>query len=708
MPARIFPDHSDAARLDRAMTLHQLGRLDEAELEYRLIMAASPDNDAVRHLLGVLAYHRGQDELAMARIGEAIAMNPLRAHYHFNLGLARARAGRHAAALAAFAEAFRLDPRSAEAQYNAGNVLRELGRTDEAARAFRLAVRLRPDYVEALANLGSLLVQAGRPRQAEAPLRAALRLRPDLAEIHSNLGQALMLMGQLDEAMAALNEAVRRDAALAAGWFNLGLLGQRRHQPEQAEHAFCHAAALRPDHAEAQLGLGEALRTLHRHAEAAACFIETLRLQPDLVAARLALGNTLREAGDLAGAEACLRDGVARHPEHAEAHNDLGNVLLDRDRVPEAVAAYQRAVALRPGFALAHNHLGVALRMAGDAAGAEAGFREALRLQPDYAAAAYNLATLHLVEGRYAEGWEGFEARLRAFPVPSRAAPTWRGGTLRGQVLLVHAEQGMGDTIQFCRYLRLIPARHGVLFEVPPALARLLAGLEGVDRLVVAEDGPVPPHDLQVPLMSLPHLLRPRWGEVPGGVPYLRAPAAEVAHWRGRLAALPGLLVGIAWAGNPAYPNDRRRSMPLATLATLADLPGVALVSLQKGAAAAELAALPPWRTVHDWTAELGDFAATAALIEALDLVIAVDTAVVHLAGALGRPVWLLNRFDPCWRWLHDRADSPWYPSLRQFRQPRLGDWEGVMAQVATALINRKAARREAATALSAAALCRG
>jgi hypothetical protein len=279
------------------------------------------------------------------------------------------------------------------------------------------------------------------------------------------------------------------------------------------------------------------------------------------------------------------------------------------------------------------------------------------------------------------------------------AAPVWQGESLRHRTLLVHAEQGFGDSIQFCRYLRRLPVAREVVFEVPQALARLMEGLDGVGRVVVKGEE-LPPHDVQIPLMSLPHVLAEGEAGVAAEVPYLRPAPAEVGVWRRRLEGLDGLRVGVAWAGNPAYPNDRRRSMRLARLAALGRVPGVTLVSLQKGEAGLEVQALPEDVRPLDWTAELTDFAATAALIRALDLVVAVDTAVVHLAGALGRPVWLLNRFDTCWRWLRDCGDSPWYPTLRQFRQPWPDGWEDVVADVAGALpdfMARKMARRELA-----------
>jgi hypothetical protein len=380
-------------------------------------------------------------------------------------------------------------------------------------------------------------------------------------------------------------------------------------------------------------------------------------------------------------------------------------------------------------------------------------YRAAIRQAPDDALLHENLAIVLLLAGRLAEGWSESEWRWRGRPALAMGftQPRWEGEKLNGRTLLVHAEQGIGSNIQFCRYVTLIPLdgpppdilplplREGgggrgptanapgptftatpppiplpqgkgknppdgrpsdgrpsggrIILAVQRSLVRLMETLRpGLE--VVAFGDPLPPIDLRCPMLSLPRVLGTnRVEDIPAAIPYLRADPVAVARWRQRTAALPGLRVGLVWHGNPEDVRmDRRRSMPLAHMAPLADVPKVSLVSLQVGDAARQLSGSPLAGTVHDWTAEFSDFADTAALIEALDLVIGVDTAVVHLAGALGKPVWLLNRFDTCWRWLLGRDDSPWYPTLRQFRQSSAGDWQGVMERICAALVVEAAA----------------
>jgi len=305
-----------------------------------------------------------------------------------------------------------------------------------------------------------------------------------------------------------------------------------------------------------------------------------------------------------------------------------------------------------------------------------------------------NLCFLLLITGRFEEGWEEHEWRWRmrqssmverTFPVP-----LWGGEPIAGRTILLHAEQGLGDTLQFCRYAPLIEPGARVIVEVQAPLARLVSRMPGIAQVVVRGQA-LPPFDLHCPLLSLPRAFGTTLATVPGK-PYLAADPADSASWRERLAALPGLKVGLVWAGEPRenWPKlaaiDARRSMALKTLAQLGDAAGVSFISLQKGKPAAQATDPPAGMSLVDHTAELKDFADTAALIENLDLVICVDTSVAHLAGGMGKPVWLLNRFDTCWRWLLDRDDSPWYPTLRQFRQPSPGDWLAVVARVRDAL----------------------
>jgi tetratricopeptide (TPR) repeat protein len=601
----------------------------------------------------------------------------------FARALACHRQGRLDAAASSYREVARLRPSFADAHYNLGIVRKQQGKPGAAVAAFRQALRHRPDYVEALNNLATTLRDQGEAAQAEPPLRQALAIRPQSPELHNNLGLVLRDLGQASAALAAFATALELNPAFAEARRNLA--GTHAAAGRQAEAAACLRVLVvqQPDDVMARLALAAALRESGHPDEALAQADAALALAPDLPAARQARGECLRKLGRPEEAEAVFRALTEARPDDADAWNDLGNPLRELGRLDESEACYRRALALRGGFAEAHANLGNVLKDQGRVEPARASMAAALRLRPDYAEAHFNLATLHLLAGEWEAGWREWEWRFRCYPVPPRPMPRWDGTSLDGRTLLVHAEQGLGDTIQFARLAPLAGAGGRVVLTVDRSLLRLFATLDGVSA-VVAGDAPPPAADVHCPLMSLPLALRITPATLPAAPPYLHADPVGVAAWRARLAPLPGLRVGLVWAGNPAYPNDRHRSMPLAALAPLA-MPGVSLVSLQKAPADPP----PAGMGLHDWTDELTDFADTAALMTALDLVIAVDTAALHLAGALGRPVWLLNRFDTCWRWMLGDDGSPWYPTLRQFRQPRPGDWEIVVAAVRAALIKQ-------------------
>jgi Tfp pilus assembly protein PilF len=424
---------------------------------------------------------------------------------------------------------------------------------------------------------------------------------------------------------------------------------------------------------------------------------EALRLDPVFPDGHNGLGLVHYQLGRVAEAENCFRGCLRLWPDHPGAHLNLAVALQSSGRLEEAETCYREALRRGQDAAQTHNNLSVLLRELGRTAESEASCREALRLHPDMADAQVNLAMVLLLTERWTEAWPAYEARWQTGDLASTrrafTQPLWTGAQpIAGRTILLHAEQGFGDTLQFCRYAPLVAALGArVVLEVQPALARLMTRLEGVAQ-VVAHGDALPPFDLHCPLMSLPRAFATTPDTIPGPLSYLSADPALQADWRDALATLRGRRVGLVWAGSArvwmphAAALDRRRSMRLADMAPLAAVRGCSFVSLQLGPPAAQLNEAPAGLVVHDVAEHLRDFADTAALVANLDLVIAVDTAVAHLAGALGKPVWLLNRFDTCWRWLLGRDDSPWYPGLRQFRQPGQGGWASVMQRVADAL----------------------
>ncbi|OJY67351.1 MAG: hypothetical protein BGP12_14550 [Rhodospirillales bacterium 70-18] len=542
------------------------------------------------------------------------------------------------------------------------------GRDGDAAACYARVLARRPAqadalYLLALVRLGQLGQRAEALAEATGLLRRAVAAQPGFALAQFRLGDALAAAGQAPGAIAAYRAALAADPALA----------------------------------DAQFALGQQLVGRRDHAGAAACFRAVLAARPGDAPALNNLAIALQAQGDIPAAIDTYRAALARTPEAADIHTNLGCALLAADAWDEAIACHRRALALRPDYVTALVNLGSAVA-AFDPAEAIASYRRAIALHPDYADAHYSLALALLLDGRYAEGWAEMEWWGRtSHGIAERrleSAPAW-DGTEGDGTLVVYTQQGLGDTLQFARFVALTARRRPVVLEAPRALVRLLQTLPGVTRVVPRGDD-LPGFEAACSLLGLPHRLGVTLEALPSPVPYLRADPAAAAAWQARLAALPGLKVGLTWAGNPALGGrgatdqaDRRRSLALAQLAPLAGVAGVCFVSLQKGPPGRQPP--PPGLALHDWTAELHDFADTAALMAGLDLVVSVDTSVAHLAGALGRPVWLLNRFDTDWRWLHGREDSPWYPTLRQFRQPAPGDWATPVAALATALAARAA-----------------
>ncbi len=415
-----------------------------------------------------------------------------------------------------------------------------------------------------------------------------------------------------------------------------------------------------------------------------------LAAAPDHPTALHYLGVIHYQRNRLGDALPLLERAVVLVPEEPEFHNNLGLALAAADRTDEAIAQFRQALARKPDLATAWNNLGLSLQAVNELPDAIAAFREALRAAPDFAQAHWNLALALLISGQYAEGWREYEWRYRAQTFGAAAtspAPRWQGEALAGRTLLLSAEQGLGDALQFVRFAAPLAARGArVIVRAPDALYEILASAPGVAQ-ILRDGDPLPAHDFQLPLLSVPGMLDVDERAIPATVPYLAPSRLSVEALASAIAAAPGTLrVGLSWAGNTRHVNDRRRSCPLAALAPLLELPDIAWFSLQKIDGEDQIAQVPAARRIQLLDAR-NDFARKAALIERLDLVISVDTSNAHLAGALGKPVWILLPFAPDWRWRLGRTDSPWYPTARLFRQPRAGDWASVVAEVRAALV---------------------
>ena len=542
--------------------------------------------------------------------------------------------------------------------YNRANTLHALKRFDEALASFDRALALRPDSAAALANRGVTLHALARFEEALASFDAAAALWPDGDAVFANRGMTLNALKRFGEALAS----------------------------------FDHALALRPDNAEALGSRGVTLHVLRRFDEALVSYDRALALRADNAEVHSNRSVTLFELKRFAEALASGERALALQPDYPEAHVSRGNALSVLKRFDEASANYDRALALRPDYAEAHTCLGVNLHSLKRFDEALQCYERALAVRSDFAEAHYNTGLSRLLTGDFDRGWAEHEWWREAaqFKRAERkfAQPRWTGSAaIAGKTILLHAEQGFGDTIQFCRYAPRVAALGArVILEVQEPLRDLiLRSLDGVAQVVTKGDT-MPPFDMHCPFLSLPLAFGTRLETIPHETPYLRASAQAVANWSARLPPKTRARIGLAWSGRPEHNNDQNRSIDLASF--LSPLGGIdaTLVSLQREVRAADAIVLRERSDLIHFGEELKDFSDTAALAANMDLVIAVDTSVAHLAGALAKPVWVLLPFVPDWRWLLDRDDSPWYPTARLFRQDDSRRWDSVFARLRAAL----------------------
>jgi tetratricopeptide (TPR) repeat protein len=529
--------------------------------------------------------------------------------------------------------------------------LHRQGRLRDAEKIYTRVLKAAPDHFDALNLLGTIKAQLGRIGEAHRLLSAAVKLNPRAPQAWANLGQVLHALKQDQDALGCF------DKALALAPDDIGILTNRANallslgRTEEALAAFREILARVPQHPEARLNSGIAHAALGALDEAVAEFDHALTLVPGHPAAHFNRGVALYDLGRYADAVAAHDNALAVAPDHSGALLNRGRALAALNRFDDAIASYGNAHALRKDDADAH-------------------FMESLAL---------------LTLGDYRRGFDKYEWRWRRSGMAeqkSRGRPLWLGDyPLSRKTVLLHAEQGLGDTIQFARYVPLLAANGAkVVLEVQPELTALMARLEGA-ATVIARGAAPPPFDVHCPLGSLPLAFKTEPATVPADIPYLSADDAHLAKWSARIGALARPRIAIAWAGNPSHLNDRNRSIAFAKLAPLLSIPA-RFVSIQRDVRGDDATALAGESRVTNVGAELENFSDTAAVIALCDLVISVDTAVAHLAGAMGRPLWMLLPFAPDWRWTLDGETSPWYPTARLFRQTSLGDWDGVIARV--------------------------
>jgi tetratricopeptide (TPR) repeat protein len=651
----------DAAREPGFATAsHSVMRWDQSfEARIRLL-AASPDSSDARAWLelGILARSGGDPAASLRCLRRATSLSPAEPACYHQLGLSYRASGRTAEAIAEFRRALTLAPESDDVANDCGVTLAELGEIDEASRTFESVVRRSPGDLRAWNNLGNVLRRLDRLEDALACLQKVVELRSDLAEAHGNLGLVLTAMGRHEEALACHDRSLQ----------------------------------LRPGAASSHVNRGVALTAMGLDGDAEAAFTRAFELDPSCAEALIQLGLLRGRLGDRAESLRYHQAAAVLRPDGPEACNNLGNALRAVGRVEEAAACYERAVHLEPDFAEAQNNLAMTRLQRGQVAEALAGFDRAVGLHPGLAEARINRAYAWLSLGDLARGWHELEWRRRLPDPPIGHLPglEWDGTELDDRVVVVHAEQGQGDTLQFARFAGTARARGArVWLRVPRPLMSPLSRCPGVER-VLPLDSVSPEAPLHIAMMSLPGRLGiDRTHHLGWPVPYLFADKRLCQTLEAKMGPAGGLRVGIFWQGNPRFPEDWHRSIPLTKFLPLTLVEGVQFFVLQRGPGLDQLPGLADRWQPRLLSAPNGDewcWEHTAAVIRQLDLVITSDSAVAHLAGAMGRPVWVALSAAADWRWLRDREDSPWYPTMRLFRQTTWRVWDDVFERIAQAL----------------------
>ena len=676
-----------------AAAAYQRNDWPEAERLCRLILGVQSDYFDALYLLGIVAAQTQRMQEAAVLMSRAVALAPDHADACNNLGVVLRALQQHAAAFTHSEHAIVLAPAYAEPYNNRGNALCDLGRYTAAAASFEQALALAPDFATAYSNRGNALRERGRSAAALASYERAIALAPGNAEAHSNCGAVLADLKRHEAACACCERAIALAPDLADAYNNLGN-ALREFRRQQTALASCERAlTLNPHHAAAHSNRGHALRDLRRPSDAFASYQRALALAPADAQAYNDHGNALRDLRRPAEALASYQRALALAPAAAGAYVNRGNALLELEHYASALDSYEHALATDPGSAEAHCNRGVLLAQLRRYDAALESYARAIAIVPDYASAHHNLALCCLQRGDWARGWKEYEWRWVEEQLEHKqrgfSQPLWLGSpSLADKTLLVHCEQGLGDTLQFCRYVPLLADRGArVVLEVQPPLLPLLGSLEGAAQ-VLARGAPLPVFDYHCPLLSLPLAFNTQLNDIPLGIPYVQSNAARVSAWQRTLGAQAKPRVGLVWSGSLIHRNDRNRSITLAQLLPVlsADIEWVSLQQQLRQADAQVLAAHPDIRNYGD---QLKNFADTAALVELMDLVVTVDTAVAHLAGAMGKPVWILLPHNSDWRWLLDCVDSGWYPTARLFRQPAMGDWASVIQQVGAELAQR-------------------
>ncbi len=679
--------------LQNTLACYQTGSLKQAEEQCKLALRIEPRSSEALHMLSVISLNKMDIGKASGFIDKAIEYSQGFIELLITRGDVYAAQHKLNEAVLSYQKAIQIKPDLIEAYFNMGNAFYRMEKYDSAIFSYESALKIKPGFSNALNNLGLAYHAQNNSGKAISCFNQALHIDPDNADVHNNLGNSLHDEGKAKDAIRSYLKTVELNPDHFYALYNLGNSYQELGNFEQAIYYYNKSISKNPENINAYINLGKAYHVQGDIDRAIQTYEEAATLKPDTADLYFFMGNALLDQFRIDEAITCYKKAISLDPDHSETYINLGNGFHSQDNFDEAIACYKKAIKINPDFAEAHNNLGkvFADRLSLDKAILH--YQNALKLKSDYAEAHFNYSTALLLSEDLKQGFKEFEWRFKKsgrntiYPHELKN-PRWDGSPFRGKRILVHSEQGLGDTIQFIRYLPLVKAKGGtVIFEVRESLYTLLEAFPGVDQIETFSFTKkcIVPHDFHIPLMSLPKLFGTTLKTIPAKNPYIHAAPCKTNKWKVRIGET-GYKVGIVWTGSPTFEASHLKACSLKHFARLAEIQEVQLLGLQKGDAATKYCRIPETARIDNLGPELKDFSDTAAVIENLDLVISIDTSVAHLAGAMGKPVWTLLPFSPDWRWMLGRDDSPWYPSMRLFRQPEPGDWDSVFLQVETEL----------------------
>ena len=535
--------------------------------------------------------------------------------------------------------------------------------------------------------------QAGQLQEAEVIYRSILAEEPDNPYALHLLGLLAYQVGNNEVAIELIEKAIEANPTVPDFYNSYGEAYRALANNELSLKCYKQAIEIKPDFAEAYNNMGNALKVMGRNEEATTCFEKAITIRPDFFQAHYNLGISLQEVGKIEQAISHYQHAISNYPDYAEAHNNIGIALLEIGKHEDAITHYQKAISLNPDYAEANNNLGIALQEIGKHEDAITHYRKAISIKPSFAEAHFNLSCLYLLLGNFEKGWEEYEWRLKLKSniehTRSFTQPQWDGRPLDGKTILIHAEQGLGDTIQFIRYIPMLAKAGGdIVVECDAKLSHLFSGYEDITRFIGTGDE-LPDFDIHASLLSLPNIFKTSLNSTPSDTNYIHINDNLVGSWKNKLSSLKKLKVGLCWQGSVDNRKDQSRSIPLKYFSDILNIIDISFVSLQKGYGQEQILDGGLADKITDFSSEMDThekFVDTCAIIENLNLVIGVDTATIHLAGAMGKPVWVLLPYSPDWRWMLNTNDTPWYPTMRLFRQQEPGNWETVMDEISVEL----------------------